>query len=238
MTPYEKIVQATGIPFDPREFDGVEEYKGHIVRYVDANIGDEEFDAFPNDLRDWLIDATIVVKENRKARNKRNIAPIPGFPFEDDASTTSLRQRLRDGLPKNKRPKAQKSRPRKPLSENRFARVAAVMIDHPGRNWQQILDLMGPEYDADNKSRVVTMKGCVDAFHAVCYALRAAGLLPADFDTAEAPPVPRKPYKARKHAQPPADAGAEAMPSDEGGEFDEVEDELEDELENSMENND
>lgn len=256
-TLYDKIVAISGIPFNSEEFD-VEEYKSHIVRFVDSNVSDEEFDSYPNDLRDWLIDATIVVKDNRKAKNKKKIPPIEGFPVDDDATSTSLRQRLRDGLPKAKGKRGRKRkegsvakerhpRVKKPISENRYAKVAHVMIETPGLNWKQILERV--DLDPRKKALEATVKYCAEAFHSVCYELRMAGLLPPDYDTMEPDPVPRRKRitKAEKEAQAAQEQQErEAMLASGGGpvehlphededfdeeELDENEDELEDEEE-------
>jgi hypothetical protein len=80
---YDLIVDATGIEFDEHEFappDGVEKYKNHLVRHfgrMDAN----DFDRLPEDLRDWVNEATGIFNDNRRSKEEPEALPdIEGMP--------------------------------------------------------------------------------------------------------------------------------------------------------------
>lgn len=158
---FDKIVAHSGVAMT--EGEKLHAYKQRLVTHYNG-LDDDAFEEIPTDIAEWVNEAIAEVKDAKKEKRE------PKFP-------------VIDGEPKNKRrakgdPKPQKERVGRNPEDNRYHRIADVLIQNPELCAAPVEQIVAAMKKSGHDYSDVTVNRGREAFNSVVGALRKHGKLP------------------------------------------------------------
>lgn len=171
-TLYDLIVDVTRLEYDPEDHKDHDGYKVAVVRFLSGapykDMGDEEFvEAVGPDIAKWADTATRAFTANRGARNPKPLPHLEGLdpePEEAPVKEAKAREKAPAAARTPRAPAEKKERTERNPENNRYFRVAEIMLNKPGMTLAQLGEA---SKKAGHDYSDVTLRRAHEAFRAV-----------------------------------------------------------------------